>query len=112
MTFIEWVRFILAALLMVAGLIVLFGATLGLFRFKYVLNRIHAAAACDTFGLLLTFSSLILIFGWDSASLKLLVIIIFLWISNPVSTHLIAHIEVATNPGLDKECEVMHHDDC
>ena len=111
MIILEWVRFILAALLMVSGLVVLFGATLGLFRFNYVLNRVHAAAACDTFGLLLTFSSLILAFGWDTTSLKLLLIIIFLWLSGPVSTHLVAHLEVATNPRLDEVCEVMRHDD-
>jgi len=79
----------------------------GLFRFHYVLNRIHAAAKCDTFGILLTFSSLIVVFGWDIASLKLILIIIFLWISNPVAAHLIARLEVATNPKFTEECEVM-----
>ncbi|MCL2121008.1 MAG: monovalent cation/H(+) antiporter subunit G [Clostridiales bacterium] len=111
MIFLDWIRFVLAALLMAAGLVVLFGATLGLFRFNYVLNRVHAAATCDTFGLLLTFSSLILAFGWDTSSWKLLLILIFLWLSSPVSTHLIAHLEVATNPRLDELCEEIRHDD-
>ena len=111
MIVLQWARFILAALLMLAGLSTLFATTVGLYRFHYVLNRINVAAKCDTFGVLLTFSSLIVILGWDIASLKLLLIMIFLWIANPVSGHLIAHLEVATNPNVTKECEVIHYDD-
>ena len=111
MMLLEWARFALVALLMLAGLVTLLATTVGLFRFHYVLNRIHVAAKCDTFGILLTFSSLLLMFGWNPASLKLLLILIFLWIANPVANHLIAHMEVATNPNIDEECEVMQYDD-
>ena len=108
---IEWVRFVLAALFMASGLIALIGATYGLFRFKYVLNRIHVTVASDTFGLLLTYISLMLLFGWSATSLKLLLVIVFLCIANPVSNHLIAHIEIATNPNIDEECEVINRVD-
>ena len=106
----HWIRFIAAALLLLAGLATLFATTVGLFRFHYVLNRIHVAAKCDTFGLLLSFLSLIVIIGWRPASLKLLLIILFLWIANPVSSHLVAHMEVATNPHLEDDCEVTVYD--
>jgi len=106
----QWARFIIAALLMLAGLSTLFAATVGLFRFRYVLNRIHIAAKCDTFGILLTFASLMVIYGWNIVSLKLLVIIVFLWIANPVSGHLVAHMEVVTNPKSGEEYEVMRYD--
>ena len=107
----EWAKFVVAAFFMIAGLIVLFGATLGLYRFKYVLNRIHVTATSDTFGLLLTFISLMIMYGWTPVTLKILLVIVFLWIANPVSSHLIAHIEIATNPRLDEECEVIRQDD-
>ena len=110
MIVLEWARFILAALFMFAGLLSLLATTVGLFRFHYVLNRIHVAAKCDTFGVLLSFISLMIIFGWSTASLKLFLIIVFLWNANPVSIHLVAHMEAATNPKLDEECEVMHLD--
>ena len=110
MIILQCVRFILAALLMLAGLSTLLAATVGLFRFHYVLNRIHIAAKCDTFGVLLTFASLMLIYGWNTASLKLLIIIIFLWIANPVSSHLAAHMEVVTNPKSGEEYEVTRYD--
>jgi len=111
MMVLQWGRFILAASLMVAGLATLSATTVGLFRFHYVLNRIHVAAKCDTFGILLTFASLIVMRGWDTASLKLILIIVFLWIANPVSGHLIAHLEVATNPKAGEEYEVIRRDD-
>ena len=106
----QWLRFGFAALLMSAGLVTLFATTVGLYRFHYVLNRIHVAAKCDTFGILLIFSSLIVMSGWSVTSLKLFLIIIFLWIANPVSGHLIAHLEVATNPKIMEECEVIRYD--
>ena len=110
MMILQWLRFAAAALLMFWGLATLLATAVGVFRFRYVLNRIHVAAKCDTFGVLLTFSSLAIMFGWSVASLKLLLIIVFLWIANPVSGHLIAHLEVATNPKIRDECEVMRND--
>ena len=110
MIILHWARFTLAALLMLAGMASLLATTVGLFRFHYVLNRIHVAAKCDTFGVLLTFSSMMLILGWNISSLKLLLVIIFLWIANPVANHLIAHMEVVTNPNIDEEFEVKRLD--
>ena len=110
MIILQWIRFALAAFLMLWGLATFLAAAVGIFRFRYVLNRIHVAAKCDTFGLLLTFSSLAVMQGWNVASLKLLLIIIFLWIANPVSGHLIAHLEASTNPDITDECEVISHD--
>ena len=95
---------------MIAGLATLLATAVGMFRFHYVLNRINVAAKCDTFGVLLTFSSLILILGWNIASLKLFLILVFLWLANPVSGHLIAHLEVATNPDIMDECEIIRND--
>ena len=47
-------RFIIAAIFIVAGLLVFAIATFGVFRFRYVLNRMHIAAQSDTLGLLLS----------------------------------------------------------
>ena len=107
MIFLQWIRFAFAALLLLGGMITLFATVMGIFRFRYVLNRIHLAAKCDTFGVLLTFSSLVLMLGWDTTSLKLLLIIVLIWITNPVSGHLIAHLEVVTNSNIKKECKVI-----
>lgn len=105
-----WLRFGFAALLMALGLIALLTTTLGLFRFHYVLNRIHVAAKCDTLGILLTLSSLMVMSGLNMTTLRLLLLIVFLWIANPVASHLVAYLEVATNPDVEQECEVIYHD--
>jgi len=107
MIILQWLRFAVAALLLLGGLISLLASVIGIFRFKYVLNRIHAAAKCDTFGVLLTFLSLIIMLGWSTASLKLLLIIVFLWIANPLAGHLIAQLEVITNPNVKGEYKVL-----
>jgi len=49
----EWVRFIVSCALMLSGIVVLFTAVAGIYKFNYVLNRMHAAAIGDTLGLML-----------------------------------------------------------
>ncbi len=110
MTILEWVRMLAAAALIGSGLFALFVTTTGIFRFKYVLNRIHVASKCDTLGILLTVSGMIVLRGFDATSLKMMLLVVFLWIANPVSSHLIAYLEVATNPDIEKECEVVRND--
>ncbi|MDD6066009.1 MAG: monovalent cation/H(+) antiporter subunit G, partial [Firmicutes bacterium] len=71
-------------------------------RFKYVLNRMHAAAMGDTLGIGFSLLGLILMSGWNFTSLKLLFVIVFLWFSSPASSHLIARLEVTTDEEKDK----------
>lgn len=70
---------------------------IGVFRFKYVLNRMHAAAMGDTLGIGFALVGLILMSGFTFTSVKLLLVIVFLWFASPVSSHLIARLEVTTN---------------
>lgn len=103
----EMLRFIMAALFIVSGLFVLGVATLGLFRLHYVLNRIHASAKCDTLGTMLVLIGVAILTGFSLATLKLLVLIVFIWLTNPAAVHLIGRAEVLTNPYLEDECEVV-----
>ncbi len=93
----EWIRFISAALIMALGIFVVCVSVYGVFRFKYVLNRMHISALGDTLGLSLVLLSLIIISGFTFTSLKLLLIIAFFWLTSPVSAHLISRLEVITN---------------
>lgn len=105
----EIIRFIFAAIFLVLGLATMASAVFGMFRFKYVLNRMHTAATSDTFGLLLSMIGLIIWKGFGFEALKMMIIICFFWISGPVSSHLIARMEVSTNEKLEEECEVKKH---
>ena len=102
----EWLRFILCAALIIAGLIVMCLGVIGVYRFKYVLNRMHAAAMNDTMGIALVMLGLIVMSGFTFTSLKLLLVIIMLWLSSPVSSHLIGRLEITTNEDITKHMEV------
>lgn len=51
--------------------------------------RAHSAAKCDTLGAALCMAALIFIDGLSMADWKLLLIIAFIWLTNPTATHLI-----------------------
>lgn len=98
----EWARFLIGGALLAAGLVTFVIEIIGVFRFKYVLNRMHAAAMGDTLGIGLALFGLIVMNGFDFTSLKLFLVIVFLWFSSPVSSHLIARLEVTVNEEKDK----------
>ena len=98
-TMLDWIRFALSAVLTVFGLFVLVTATLGLFRFHYVLNRIHATALADTLAVLTILAGLALAWGFTPVTLKL-------WLTSPVASHLIGRLEVTVNDQLPQEMQV------
>lgn len=102
---------IIGICLILAGVASMVLAVLGTFRFKYVLNRMHAAAMADTLGILLILSGLMVLVGASALSWKMLSIIIFMWMASPVMSHLIARTEVMTHTHIADECEVIVHDD-
>lgn len=95
---VEWLRFLIGATLIVVGLLTFLIEIYGVFRFKYVLNRMHAAAMGDTVGLGAAIVGLIVMNGLDFTGIKLLLVVVFLWCASPVSSHLIAQLEATTNP--------------
>lgn len=88
-------RNVLVFVLMTGGLFFFFVGTIGLLRLQDVMTRIHSAAKCDTLGALLCISALVLYSGGGFIGLKLIMVIVFLWITNPTATHLIANAEHA-----------------
>lgn len=90
---------------LIFGVFVFFTAVLGLFRFDYVLNRMHAAAVGDALGIFCILVGVILFHAPTLSSLKALLILMFMWITSPVASHLIAQAETATNPNLKSECK-------
>ncbi|MEG1524546.1 MAG: monovalent cation/H(+) antiporter subunit G [Clostridia bacterium] len=102
---------IIGAALIFIGVLIVGIAVLGVFRFRYVLNRMHAASLCDTLGLLFILLGLIVILGLSWQALKILVIIAFMWLASPVMSHLIARAEIMTHAHLTDECEVVPNDD-
>lgn len=101
----DWLRFGVGAFFVLAGVAVMCCAVFGVYRFKFVLNRMHAAAMGDTLGLLLVVIGLIIINGIAFVSLKLVLVVLFLWLASPVAAHLISQLELRTNENIGKYCD-------
>lgn len=104
------IKFIISAILMILGLFVLFTAMVGNFRFGYVLNRMHVGATADTLAAFFIISSLIVASGFNAISVKLILMVGFLWFANPVASHFLAKTEIITNENITEELEVVYHD--
>jgi len=98
MRLIEWAQFILGTGLLFVGLAIFVVELIGVFKFQYILNRMHAAAMGDTLGLAAAIIGLIIMNGMNFTSVKLFLVVVFLWCASPVSSHLIAQLEATTNP--------------
>lgn len=99
-------RFVAGTGLLLLGLIIFALQIFGVFKFKYVLNRMHAAAMGDTMGITCSLVGLMLLCGWNVTTLKMAMIVVFLWLASPVSSHLISRLEVTTNEELEEYCEL------
>ena len=104
---IDIIRLIGCIILTVLGLCCLVTGVVGVFRFKYALNRIHSAALLDTVGILLMLLGVICATGLTMTSGKILVVIAFLWMTSPVAGHLIGRMEITINDDLDKAMAVI-----
>lgn len=102
----EWVRFLVGGFLLLFGLGIFAIEIIGVYRFRYVLNRMHAAAMGDTLGIGFSLMGLIIMSGFNFTSLKLFLVIVFLWFSSPTSSHLIARLEVTTDEDHEKHYRV------
>ena len=106
MGILEWIRFLAGVGLLLVGMGIFVLQLFGVFKFKYVLNRMHAAAMGDTLGIGVSLTGLILLSGFNVTSVKLGLVIVFLWLASPVSSHLISRLEVVTNEELEKHCRL------
>ncbi len=102
MAVLEWIRFVAGAAFLLMGLCIFIIEMIGVFRFRYVLNRMHAAAMGDTLGIGSCLVGLMIMSGIHFTSFKLFLIILFLWLSSPTSSHLIARLEVTTDEEPEK----------
>ena len=104
------IKLIISTILIVLGLIVVITAAVGNYRFAYVLNRMQVGSTADTLGAALVISGLIVYSGFSLISLKLVMMIVFLWVANPVASHFLAKTEIIENQDILEECEVVRHD--
>ena len=96
-------RIAVAMVLIGLGVLTIGVSILGLFRLRDALERLHAGAISDTLGLLLILSGLGVLCGPTGHAAKLALLLVILWVINPVATHLIARMELLTGYDIDAD---------
>lgn len=86
---------LIGAFLVLAGSIFLFLGSLGIVRMPDTFNRIQAGTKASTLGTILTFLGIVFLepTWWG----KLFILIIFVIMTNPVSSHVLARASVFIN---------------
>ena len=75
----------------VGGVLLLLAGGIGLLRMPDFYTRCHAAGITDTGATLLILVGLMLQAGFSLVTVKLLLILIFLFFTSPTATHALAH---------------------
>lgn len=102
MSIVDFIRIALGTIFLFAGICVFIIEILGIFKMKYVLNRLHAAAMGDTLGLLLCITGLCIFSGLNFTTVKFILVVVLFWIASPVASHMTALLESYTNDRLKK----------
>ena len=103
----EWLRFCIIAICLIAAVIIEIIAVFGVFKYKFVLNRMHSAAIGDTLALSLVTIALIVANGFSMFSLKMILVLGFLWLASAISSHVISRMEISIDDDqVQRECEV------
>ena len=97
------IRTILAAIFLVFAVFIFFSEVLGFYKFTYVMNRMHAAALGDTLGIGCVLIAVAILTGELVPTLKLALVLVFMFLTGPVVTHLIAGAEVETHKNAGHE---------
>ncbi len=92
------IKLIIASVLFILGTLLYIIATIGVLKFKYVLNRMHVAAIGDTLGIFLMVLGAAFYYGISFNTLKVIMVLLVFWLASPVSSHFLAKLEVITNP--------------
>ncbi|SRR6056297_468297 len=77
-------------LFIILGIAFILMGSIGILRLPDFYSRSHAASKSDTLGVMFVIGGLIIYEGFTQSSLKLLFIILFIALSNPIGTHALA----------------------
>ncbi len=84
------IRAIISGILIFSGCFLIVIASIGVVRFPDFYSRIHPAGKSDSMGLFLTLLGLMVYEGFTFVSVKLGLIIVFIYIANPTATYALA----------------------
>lgn len=102
----EVIRFVFVALFLLAAIVLESFTIFGVNRFRFSLNRLHAAAIGDTLSISCVILAAVVYTGLELLSLKYFMILTLMWMTSPVSGHLISLLVVKTDDDIEKEAKV------
>jgi multicomponent Na+:H+ antiporter subunit G len=96
---------IIADILLVSGLLFILAGVIGILRLPDFYTRLHAMGKCDALGIALVLIALAIHEGMSLYSVKILLIAVFVWLANPISTHALgrAALKAGLAPWLREE---------
>ncbi|MFW6279280.1 MAG: monovalent cation/H(+) antiporter subunit G [Bacillota bacterium] len=90
-------RELVASIILLSGLFFFIVGTIGLLRMPDVYSRMHATTKCDTLGVSLIMLGIMLGYGLTMITMKLFLVIIFIWLTTPTAAHAIARAAYDTH---------------
>lgn len=87
----DQIRLVLVVLSFAVGIFFFLTGTIGLIRLPDNFSKLHATTKCDTLGAGFILLALAILSGFQKDVVKLILIVIFVWLTNMTSAHLIAH---------------------
>ena len=96
----EWVRFGFVAFFLLAAVACFVSEVIGIWRFGFVMNRIHAGGVGDTLGLFCVTMSAVFRSCDLFDALKMILVLVFMWCTSPVAVHFLSKVEYYTHPHL------------
>lgn len=84
------IRIVLCIIFVVTGILFMLVGSIGIIRLPDFYSRTHAVSKSDTLGIIFVISGLVIYEGLSQSSMKLIFVILFITLSNPVGTHALA----------------------
>jgi multicomponent Na+:H+ antiporter subunit G len=81
------------------GVFFAFVAAVGLVRLPDVYTRTHAGSQSETLGAVLALAGVAIVFGVDLSTIKALLLLVFMFITNPTAAHAI--VRAAEEQGIE-----------
>lgn len=92
------IQHILTVIFVIAGIAFILVGSIGILRLPDFYSRTHAVSKSDTLGIIFVIGGLVIFEGFTLSSLKLILIILFIALANPIGSH--ALVKAALNKGL------------
>lgn len=99
------IQSILTVLFVITGIVFILVGSIGILRLPDFFTRTHAVSKSDTLGIIFVIGGLVIFEGFNLSSAKLVLIILFIALANPIGSHALA--KAALKKGLKPK---LHED--